>query len=81
MDDYISASEVSEYLYCQRAWWLRKEGVAHSKPEVLEAGTIEHEVLATQVQQVERGSRVGRQLLWIGIAVLIAFVVLRLLMG
>jgi CRISPR/Cas system-associated exonuclease Cas4 (RecB family) len=81
MDEYISASEVGEYLFCERAWWMRQHGIETSKPEVLEQGTIEHEVLAEQVQQVERGSRFGQRLLWVGLALLILFVLLRLLMG
>ena len=27
----IRASEVGEYLYCARAWWLRREGVEPSR--------------------------------------------------
>jgi hypothetical protein len=53
VDDYISASEIGEYLFCQRSWWLKLKRIQTSKPEVLKEGTVQHEVLVTQVQQVE----------------------------
>jgi CRISPR/Cas system-associated exonuclease Cas4 (RecB family) len=81
MQDYISASEIGEYLYCQRAWWLRRRGVKSSKQTVLDAGTQQHEALAQAVEQVGRGSRSGRRLLWFGIALLVLFVLIRLLSG
>jgi CRISPR/Cas system-associated exonuclease Cas4 (RecB family) len=79
MDDYISASEIGEYLYCQRAWWLRVHGAKSSQVAVLEQGTVEHEVLAVAVEQVEQGSHMGRWLLWIGVALLVLLILVKLL--
>jgi CRISPR/Cas system-associated exonuclease Cas4 (RecB family) len=79
--DYISASEIGEYLYCQRAWWLRRRGKKSSKKAVLEAGTQQHEALAEAVEQVEQGSRAGRRLLWIGVALLALLILIRLVSG
>lgn len=39
----IRASEVGEYVYCARAWWLRREGVEQTRGrEAREAGTVWH---------------------------------------
>lgn len=62
MDDYISAGEIGEYLFCQRAWWLQLHGAKSSHPERLEHGASEHEARAEAVQQVEQGSQMGRRL-------------------
>lgn len=40
---WIRASEVGEYEYCARAWWMaRVLGLARENPEQLAAGTARH---------------------------------------
>ena len=39
----IRASEVGEYVYCARAWWLRREGIGRTRGhEARAAGTAWH---------------------------------------
>jgi CRISPR/Cas system-associated exonuclease Cas4 (RecB family) len=39
----IRASEVGEYVYCARAWWLRREGAEQTRGhEARAAGTAWH---------------------------------------
>lgn len=39
----VRASEIGEYLYCRRAWWLgRVQGVASANVRELAAGTSAH---------------------------------------
>ncbi len=39
----IRASEVGEYVFCQRAWWFRHvQGAEPSNVRALEAGTAAH---------------------------------------
>jgi hypothetical protein len=45
----IRASEIGEYLFCKRAWWLRTQGFESASRKVLEAGTAEHEEWARRV--------------------------------
>lgn len=52
--DYISASEINEYLYCHRAWWYRLRGFISANQAVVDAGAEEHESLAEAVQEVTR---------------------------
>jgi len=46
----IRASEVGEYVYCHRAWWLRVvEGRVPDRRERLQAGTARHRRHGTRV--------------------------------
>ncbi|HZQ08786.1 MAG TPA: hypothetical protein VFD70_19545 [Anaerolineae bacterium] len=41
--DVIRASDVGEYIYCHRAWWLgRVQGVPNANRAALDAGTQRH---------------------------------------
>jgi hypothetical protein len=43
-DDIIRASELGEYVYCARAWWLRRvQGVASRNVAALRSGQQAHD--------------------------------------
>lgn len=51
-DQWIRASEISTYLYCRRAWWLRrKQGVSPQNVRELAAGTRHHQLHGRTVWQ------------------------------
>lgn len=56
-DDIIRASELGEYVYCARAWWLRRvQGVASHNVAALRSGQQAHDrhgraVAAVQTQR------------------------------
>lgn len=80
-DDYISASELNEYLYCRRAWWYRRSGVESAAVTRLDAGTDSHDDLAAAVSESAQTSRLGRRMIAVGVALLIALLLLHLLPG
>jgi hypothetical protein len=45
----LRASEIGEYLFCKRAWWLRKQGIEPANRRALEAGTAAHAEHARRV--------------------------------
>jgi hypothetical protein len=67
---WIRASEIGEYLYCQRAWWYRLQGETSANVQELALGTRQH-------------ARHGRGLQWVtaqrALAILFIFVALGLL--
>ncbi len=55
-DRIIRASEIGEYVYCHRAWWLHHvQGVASANRAEMQAGVTRH---------LHHGRAVQRAVLW-----------------
>lgn len=39
----IRASEIGEYLYCQRAWWYASQGYQTNNQKTMESGSVFHQ--------------------------------------
>ena len=53
--DYVRASSLGEYVYCARAWWLRRTGVEPTRGgERRAAGTRWHESHGRSVARARR---------------------------
>lgn len=53
--DYVRASALGEYVYCARAWWLRREGVEPTRGGAARAaGTRWHESHGRSVARAKR---------------------------
>lgn len=51
----LQASEIGEYVYCHRAWWLgRVLGVPHANRDALEAGVKGHCAHGSAVRRASR---------------------------
>ena len=46
--DWITASEMGEYVFCKRGWWLRVNGYLE-KNEAMIAGTATHDSIAWNI--------------------------------
>jgi len=66
----INASEVGEFVYCEKAWHLRRCG-AVPQGQHLDEGTTYHEKHGTQVSRAARLRKTGERLLLIGLFLLI----------
>lgn len=78
-DPYVSASEIAEYCYCERAWWHRLEGTEQERAPELVAGEEKHRAVAVQVVQAQRTQIAGRTLLWLGVGLFVIVVALLVL--
>lgn len=50
----IRASEIGEYIYCHRAWWLgRVKGVENANRAQMDAGMLRHRAHGRMVRRAE----------------------------
>lgn len=50
----LRASEIGEYVFCHRAWWLhRVQGIASAHREQMDAGTVRHAAHGRAVQRAD----------------------------
>jgi CRISPR/Cas system-associated exonuclease Cas4 (RecB family) len=77
-DGLIRASELGEYVYCARAWWLRREGVEPSGAgrERLDAGRRWHTEHGAEVTRAQRLKRVASIALFLAAALLTLLILL-----
>lgn len=74
--DLIRASEISEYVYCHRAWWLKRvEGIASRNIRELEYGTTYHETHGRQIRSAGQLHYTALFLIIIGV---VLFVIIQL---
>jgi hypothetical protein len=65
----IRASEIGEYVYCRRAWWLRRlQGVESANVRELAAGIAHHRGHGHAVRLALLARRVALMLLFLAVA-------------
>jgi hypothetical protein len=70
-DRIIRASEIGQYDFCAKAWWLGSiEGVQPSNIRELQAGTAAHEQHGRQVQRASQLQLAAFALVALGVIVL-----------
>jgi hypothetical protein len=67
----INASEVGEFVYCAKAWYLKRYGAAPEGSQ-LDEGVIFHKEHGTTVTQAARMRKMGERLSLIGLFLLFA---------
>ena len=78
----ISASEVGQFAYCRRAWWLaRVAGLEPADPERLRFGQRAHARHGRAVRAALLGQRLAYALLAVGLAAGLILLLLSLLAG
>lgn len=75
---WIRASEIAEYAYCRRAWWLKQtRGWQTRNAQQLQMGDRHHNKHGNKVRQVSLMRGLAYALLFC----IVAYVVFQLLMG
>ncbi|MFZ0546828.1 MAG: hypothetical protein WAM60_15385 [Candidatus Promineifilaceae bacterium] len=71
----IKASEIGEYVYCHRAWWLRRTyGYRSQNVQELQEGTTYHRQHGRQVHQALLGRRLALIFFFLALSVLVFWV-------
>jgi hypothetical protein len=77
-DRVVRASELGQYSFCAKAWWLGSvDGVPSANVREMDAGTSAHEQHGQAVQISVWLNRVGVACLILGVLVLALLMVLR----
>ena len=72
-DDLIRASELSQYAYCARAWWLgRVMGYRSANVEAMQAGAARHRAHGRTIEGAYRLRRLALALLVLAVVALAA---------
>jgi hypothetical protein len=81
-DDLVRASELAQYAYCARAWWLgRVMGYRSANTEAMQAGTAQHCAHGRTVEGAYRLRRLALTLLALAAVALAAALVVWLIVG
>jgi hypothetical protein len=71
----IKASEIGEYVYCNRAWWLRRTyDVRPQNSAELQAGTVYHTDHGGRVRQGILARRIALIFFFLALSVLVFWV-------
>lgn len=75
-DEYISASEIGDFVYCKRGWWLRLNNMLPNSSPVMDAGTKAHETLASELENNQRNITIALSIIGVGIVLVICIILL-----
>ena len=79
-DRVLRASEIGEYVFCHRAWWLhRVQGLESANRAQMEAGTVKHVEHGKAVQHADAMRRAAIMLFAIAIIFALMFCVVAIL--
>jgi uncharacterized membrane protein YidH (DUF202 family) len=72
----IRASEIGEYVYCRRAWWLRREmNYATRNLQELASGTAHHQEHETAVRRTEWLRQTALVILFLAVGLIVFWLV------
>ncbi len=78
---YVTASEIGEFVYCPRAWWLRLNNKSASDTFALDEGRRQHDVLARELKRADVAFIIGLVLVSIGVILLLLLISYRWISG
>jgi hypothetical protein len=76
-DPVIRASDIGQYTYCARAWWLgRVKGEPSANVEAMRRGTATHRLHGRRVERLHLLRRVAFSLIVLAVMALLAWLLL-----
>lgn len=74
----VRASELGEFVFCQRAWWYAQNGVPSDAQASQDRGTAWHAGRSRRAMAAVQLARLGRVLIAAGVVLLAAYLILHL---
>ncbi|MCI0399332.1 MAG: hypothetical protein L0332_25555 [Chloroflexi bacterium] len=72
----IQASEIAEYVYCRRAWWLRRTiGAEAPQVEEMTAGTAYHRAHGAAVDRANVVQQTALVLVFLAVGILVFWLI------
>lgn len=68
--EYVTASELGDFVFCKRGWWLRFNGLLRDTPAMAQ-GTQQHKDLAQTVTSNTSKRKVALSIILVGILLLL----------
>ncbi len=65
-NDFVTASEIGEYVFCKRAWWLKRNNFTKETSQMV-AGTRAHNFIARNLEQTHMVKNIAFILIFIGL--------------
>lgn len=69
----VAASEIGEYVYCKRAWWLKQQGNETTTPAMLR-GILEHNALSKLLSTLKKDMTITLIIILLAIGLLLLLV-------
>ena len=70
---YVTASEIGDYVFCKRGWWLRFNGLLKDT-EAMTKGVEQHEKIASNLQNTWKLRNIAFTILLLGLLVLLSVI-------
>ena len=74
-DGRVSASEIAEFIYCKRAWYLRSQGLLETT-DLMHDGTRQHAALFEKTSRLALGKIIALSFIILGIILLVILLLL-----
>ena len=73
--DIVKASEIAEYIFCKRSWWLRFNEKITGSTEAMDLGTLRHNELAEKVESHPMKKALAFLLIFSGLILIILIII------
>lgn len=73
--EYVTASELGDFTFCKRGWWLKKNGLLPPN-EAMAKGVQNHETLANEVTSAQLLKKIAISLLLTGLLIVLVVIIL-----
>ena len=70
--EYVSASEIGDFVYCKKGWWMKRQGLLSVTSE-MQMGTEKHNSLLYSLTRIKL---LQNLLIWSGIILLLILILL-----